>query len=218
MKISIVILNHNNINFIDRAIRSCLNQIRIQNEIEVIVIDDASTDGSVEKLYEYKSDIKLIQNEKNMGVGYSSNIGLNNASGDYFIRVDADDFISPFATTILEMALSSNINAGYAFCDHYLVDAVGFKVSTVKVDLFQELINYGAGVMFKTFELKKIGGYNDKLRYCEDMDLLFRLRDMGVSGVHVPIPLYRYYIHGKNLSRTKEQTSKAKGLIQQYGI
>jgi glycosyltransferase involved in cell wall biosynthesis len=218
MKISIVILNHNNVNFIDRAVRSCLNQIRIQNEIEIIVIDDASTDGSVEKLYEYKSDIKVISNSKNMGVGYSSNVGLKAANGEYFIRVDADDFISPFAITILEMALSSNDQVKYAFCDHYLVDSIGFKVNKVKVDSFLKLINYGAGVLFKTSELRDIGGYNENLRYCEDMDLLFRLRDHGASGIHVPIPLYRYYMHGKNLSRGSEQMLSAKELIQKYGI
>jgi glycosyltransferase involved in cell wall biosynthesis len=153
-----------------------------------------------------------------MGVGYSSNVGLEAANGDYFIRVDADDFISPFAITILEMALSSNTEVGYAFCDHYLVDSIGFKVSRVKVDSFQKLINYGAGVLFKTSELRDIGGYNGNLRYCEDMDLLFRLREKAVLGIHVPIPLYRYYMHGKNLSRSLEQASNAKGLIQKYGI
>jgi len=57
MLISILILNHNRFEFLDRAIRSCLNQIRVKNDIEIIVVDDASTDDSVKKLHEYSNEI-----------------------------------------------------------------------------------------------------------------------------------------------------------------
>ena len=218
MLISILILNHNRVEFLDRAIRSCLNQIRVQNDIEIIVVDDASTDDSVKKLHEYSDEIKVIQNLENLGVGHSSNIGLMGSKGEYFMRVDADDFISPFAVTILEMTLTNNPDSGFAFSDHFLVDSIGLKIKKVKVDSFNKLLNFGAGILFRSSILKEIGGYNSDLRHCEDMEVLFRLREKGIKGTHVPIPLYRYYMHGNNLSKSSEQLRKAEELINKYGI
>ena len=70
MKFSLIITNYNRSKFIDRAIRSCVNQIIFRTEYEVIVIDDASTDNSVDIIKEFSSSIKLLENDTNRGVTY----------------------------------------------------------------------------------------------------------------------------------------------------
>ena len=72
-KISIIILNHNRDEFLDRSIRSCADQEINGKEIEILVIDDASTDSSDLTINYFKNnyviDLKYIKLKKNMGPG-----------------------------------------------------------------------------------------------------------------------------------------------------
>jgi len=91
LKVSIIIASHNNKNTIQHAVDSALNQT--YPNIEVIVIDDCSTDGSVEILKSYGNKIKLFKSRQNKGAYYCRNIGLDNASGFFVTLMDADDIM-----------------------------------------------------------------------------------------------------------------------------
>lgn len=93
MKISAIITTYNSAEYIRRIIDSILNQKKegIDFDIEIIVIDDKSTDDTCKIIQEYK-DVILIQNEKNSGgPNKGRNIGLKIATGDYICIVDHDD-------------------------------------------------------------------------------------------------------------------------------
>lgn len=87
---SFIIPNYNNSNSIVR----CINSILKQNfaDFEIIVIDDNSTDDSLEILSKY-NNIKVYKNNRNKGVSYSRNIGILEATKKYIIFVDADDYL-----------------------------------------------------------------------------------------------------------------------------
>ena len=68
MDITIAILNFNRSRFLDRSLRSCLEQVTINKKIEVLVIDDNSKDSSVRYLEQFKKYIKIIRNKKNKGL------------------------------------------------------------------------------------------------------------------------------------------------------
>lgn len=96
MKISIVMTAYNMNQYIGQAIESCLNQTH--EDIELVVVEDCSTDDTLSVIESYmKMDdrIKLIVHEKNMGAGWGRHDGINAATGDYFITVDADDWLAP---------------------------------------------------------------------------------------------------------------------------
>ena len=97
--VSIIITNYNYGKYVSRAIRSCLSQKHC--DVEVVVVDDASTDESSKSLTTFKDDINLIINEKNVGVAESSNIGIRAANGQFVMRVAADDFINSDTCYIL---------------------------------------------------------------------------------------------------------------------
>lgn len=202
---TLVITNYNRAEFIARAIRSCLMQLILRKTIEVIVIDDASTDNSTEILKEFSKDIRLFKCDVNMGVARASNIGLENAKGRYWMRVDADDFLNMHACSYMGAILDENDEIDYVYCDHYRVDVQGVKISKVRLNNDEALFEHGAGVLFRTDVLRHLGGYDEKLRNCEDRDLLYRIKKDNKAGYYLPVPLYRYYIHGNNISQTQER-------------
>lgn len=92
-KVSVIIPVYNSEKYINQCIDSVLDQT--YNNIELILINDGSTDNSLEILKKYKSkfsQIKII-NQNNSGVSYSRNIGLKTATGDYIMFIDSDDII-----------------------------------------------------------------------------------------------------------------------------
>tara|TARA_R110002111_G_scaffold176351_1_gene241889 strand:- start:188 stop:862 length:675 start_codon:yes stop_codon:yes gene_type:complete len=215
---SIIITNYNRASFIDRAIRSCLSQIIFRSNYEIIVVDDSSTDDSVDIISEFKNEVLLYENKENMGVAYSSNIGLKNSNGKYWMRVDADDFLNHHACQYMSMILDENKEMDYVYCDHYRVDVRGVKVSKVKLDNENALYEHGAGIMFRRSCLEDVGGYDEKLRNCEDYDLLIRLKQQGFKGYYLPVPLYRYYIHGDNMTLTEERKDYKKIVEKKHDI
>lgn len=90
MKISIIIPVYNAEKYIEKCLDSVLNQT--YKNIEIIVINDGSTDNSYDVLKKYKNKIILI-NQKNHGVSYSRNVGIDKSTGDYIMFIDGDDWI-----------------------------------------------------------------------------------------------------------------------------
>ena len=218
IKFSLIVTNYNKGLFIARAIRSCLMQLVIRQIVEVIVVDDGSTDNSMDVLNEFGGEIRVFQNKSNCGVSNASNIGLNNSSGEYWMRVDADDFLNMNACAFMGSILENNNEFGFVFSDHFRVDSNGIKIDRVSLSEEEILFEHGAGVLFRTQLLKDIGGYDESLRNCEDRDLLYRLKKIGVKGYHLPVPLYRYYIHGNNISQSKERNNYKKIVEQKHAI
>ena len=94
--ISVVMPTYNRIDLLPRSIESILNQT--YQDFEFIIVDDGSTDGSVSLIQAYqKKDkrIRLIQNNKNRGIPYSRNRGMDAARGKYVAIMDSDDFSEP---------------------------------------------------------------------------------------------------------------------------
>ena len=92
--ISIIIPVYN----VEKYLRKCLDSVINQsyNNLEIIIINDNSTDNSLNILLEYKkldSRIKVINLEKNKGVSYSRNIGIDNSNGEYITFIDSDDYV-----------------------------------------------------------------------------------------------------------------------------
>lgn len=217
-KFSLVIANYNRAKFLDRAIRSCTTQLLFRTPYEILVVDDASTDGSKGIIEEFSNDVRAFYNEDNHGVAHASNIAIENATGEYWMRVDSDDFLNHYACSFMGAVLDENPEIDYVYCDHYRVDVRGVKVSKVKLDTNEMLYEHGAGVMFRTDRLREIGGYDNSLRNCEDYDLLLRLQQSGAKGYYLPVPLYRYYIHGENMTLTEERKKLKKNVRNKHGL
>jgi len=198
-KVTVAILNFNRSAMLPRAIRSALAQKVDLIELEVIVVDDGSTDGS-DRVVNSFSGVRLIPLETNRGVGFASAVALEEAEGELFIRLDSDDFLSSNAVKTLCEALEGCSNCAFSYGDVRAIDEQKGLAQTIFLDSFAKLYHFGAGVLFRRQILIDLGGYDKDLRNCEDLDMFLRLERAGLSGVRVPVPLYRYHMHGSNTS------------------
>lgn len=103
--ISVIVPTYNNEDTISRALTSVAGQT--YHDWQIVVVNDASTDNTKKVIEEnfcayYKDKIKIIDNEKNMGVGVSRKVGVDNADGEFVIFLDSDDYLIP---NCLEMSL-----------------------------------------------------------------------------------------------------------------
>ena len=136
-KISVIIPIYNSEKYIDRCLKSILNQDF--KDIEIICIDDCSTDNSINILKEYQrlyNEIIILKNKKNCGAGESRNAGLKKASGEYIHFVDADDSLTQNAyKKIYDIAHRKDIDV--LRTKSYLYDINSGKIYT---DMYNSLM------------------------------------------------------------------------------
>lgn len=128
-RISIIIPNYNNSKYLNRCIKSAINQI--YEDIEIICVDDKSTDNSLEILNEYAkihSNFKLIALEKNGGVSNARNEALKICTGDYVCFLDSDDFLELTSCKDLYEAMI-NTSSDLACGGHIKVNANNQRIS-----------------------------------------------------------------------------------------
>ena len=203
--ITVYITNFNYGSFIKQAIESVLNQT--QNNFELIIIDDGSTDNSLDIINQYQNNPKIRTiKQMNKGLNVSNNIALKLAKGEYIIRLDADDWLKENALEELSSILNKNPKTGLVFADYYHVNQFGVKIERVKRHNFNiNLLDqpaHGACTLIRTKILRAIGGYDEDFTCQDGFDLWIRfIQEYEVENINKPLFYYRQ--HGKNLRNEK---------------
>ena len=197
--VSVIVTNYNYEKYISRAVRSCLNQFGVNHE--VIVVDDCSTDNSIETLKPFKDQIKIVSTGTNGGVAVAANVGVKNSRGQFFIRVDADDYVNKDMCYMMKTYLEANHDAFCVSCDYLMVD--NFENTLER--RYAENENISCGIMYRRDPFLQVGGYNGKMRHREEEELRKRL-GQEYKIHHLRIPFYRYRMH--NTNKTKEPEYK----------
>ena len=212
MKASIIITSYNYGSFIERCIRSCLEQKNLEANYEVIIVDDASTDDTIERVKPYLkkyNNLFLIQNKKNSGVAFTSNEGIKNASGRFVVRVDADDYISPDFLYLLTRCMKDHQDHFGVSCDYIKVDRFDKHIERFSAQKYP----ISCGILYPKDRLSEAGLYNQDFRHCEELELKTRLGD-NYKIINLPIALYFYNIHGNNKTNDKSGINEAKDKIK----
>ncbi len=115
MDLSIIIVNYNVKEFLQNLIHS-IEKASTNITKEIIVIDNASDDGSVEFLKEKFPQVKLIVNQKNLGFGKANNIGLKQATGKYILLINPDTIVAEDTFEKMIQFFETNKNVGLAGC------------------------------------------------------------------------------------------------------
>ena len=220
--VSIIIANHNGGAFIQDALASCLRQT-IRN-IEVIVIDDASTDDSVVRVRRFARDddrIRLIRTPTQLGPGGARNHGLAVARGIWLAILDSDDIMHPRRLSqLLEASRVLNVEI---LADNQLVFddakahpsrplleqndlALDRSITTERYVLSNSLfsrsvpLGYLKPLMLRSFLEEQDCRYDPSLRIAEDYDLILRLLLKGARFHVCPQMTYFYRRHAASTS------------------
>ena len=154
-------------------------------------------------------NIRLINNEKNMGLPASLNKILQNSLGQYFVRIDSDDYVSKhflyMLSTFLDMnsgprIMKSNMNCQAVACDYFKVDNTGQIMSRHSAE--KEFV--ACGIMFTYESLCDIGFYDENYKMREGHEMIRRFREK-YKVYNLPLPLYKYRIHESNRTKDSEQ-------------
>lgn len=199
MLISLIITNFNYARYLERAIRSALYQSIDKSKYEIIVVDDASTDESLNILKNYEDDIRIIRFEKNRGLSAARNEGIKKAKGQFVVFLDSDDYIHNDLLKIQSLFLVENNSINAVSVDYYYVDEKGNHLKHVNA----EIKPIACGIMFRKDLLFDIGLYDETFRAREEEDL--RIRFIKKYSVYnIILPLYRYRMHQNNLTKNKK--------------
>ncbi|MDC3000913.1 glycosyltransferase family 2 protein [Candidatus Pelagibacter sp.] len=194
-QVSVIVPSFNREIYLGRCIRSLVSQSMNIEDFEIIVIDDGSTDDTKKILNAFKDDIKVITNNKNLGLPASLNIGIKESVGKYIVRVDSDDYVNKEFLKILHLFISYNKQFDAVACDYYLVDDEENFLKRIDSDE----IPIGCGIIFEKSHLLEIGLFNEKYLIHEEKELRERF-SKKYKIVRLPLPLYRYRKHSNNMT------------------
>ena len=215
-KILLAITNFKKEKYLERAIRSCEAQIPNGIIINIIVVNDGSKEFNYKKIKSEFPEIKIINYKKNQGVSYASNKALFSTNSDYFMRVDADDYIGMKTCLILSTFLDENPSIPFVYGDILLIKK-NFTKEKILRNQRMKLLEHGAGIMFRSYQLKKIGGYNESLKNCEDFDLIIKVEKKFNKGFYIPYSYYKYYKDSNHsLSKKKNRKKILNSLKKKY--
>lgn len=210
IKVSVIVPTYNE----EKHIRACLDSI-IENdlkEIEIIVINDGSTDSTKEILEEYKNKydiIKVIEKE-NEGQGSARNIGIELAKGEFLTFVDADDEIHNNMLSKMYEKLQKE-QADICVCDYFEINkdnkvvkkAIPQKTEDIKKDYIVSIAG-PCNKLIRTEILKKNSLYFPKTGIYEDIAMVPLIATYTNKIVYLEEPLYYYYIRqGSTMRQTK---------------
>lgn len=211
--VSVIVPNYN----YERYLGQCLNSIIQQDypNIEIIVIDDGSTDGSVQLVERYAPKVILVQ-QKNQGVSSARNTGLIKSRGEYLAFIDADDFWDARKIS-KQMEFLLEVGADLVYSGVHIVSPDGSEIiNTIlpKYDLdcsaryrqypSSAIILLGtSNALFKKSVISKSGIFDVRLSQSSDWDFFRRFTDHGkVCKLEEPLTYYRE--HSENMTSNSE--------------
>lgn len=209
--ISVIIPVYNGEKYIRKCLDSVINQTK--KEIEIVVVNDGSTDNTESIIKEYKDKrIKYFKNT-NHGIGYSRNFGVSKSSGKYIMFLDSDDYIDKDECKLLyEKCLEDDLDI--SICDFYKVynnDLIevnlgDFKSSSLKdnPDIITEFLNPWGKLYNKKILTDNKIKFVENLKY-EDAPFVIETFCNAKKIGKVNKPLHYYVIHGNSETTVRDE-------------
>ncbi|MCS7244448.1 MAG: glycosyltransferase [Candidatus Calescibacterium sp.] len=200
--VSIIIINYNYGQYVGQAIKSAL--LQTYHPLEIIVVDDGSTDNSIEVIKQYP--VNLIRQE-NKGISSAVDTGVRACKGIYYVILSADDLLHPLYVERTVEILESNPEISFVYTQVVIFGAQsGLFLShpyNVKALLKSNYITGTALIRRKVYEA--VGGYDPELPYAEDWDHWLTLAEKGYYGILLPEPLFYWRRHFQGSRNTQSR-------------
>jgi succinoglycan biosynthesis protein ExoO len=218
---TIIITSHNQANFIRDAVTSAVVQAHANREI--IVVDDASSDGSQRILEEYGDAIRLINLEKNVGASRARNVGIAAAKGDFLVFLDGDDALLPWALVVYNQVVDRErphiILSTMRWFQGQVPDIAGGPVpDNVEVVAYDSLLEKdrpyrasASALVISREVFTEVRGWTNEIFPMEDLDVLIKLLSSGRTVQILAPATVCYRVHAAN---TVHQVANCAGALR----
>lgn len=215
--VSIIVPAYNRAQFLEQCIRSGLDQS--YGYVEVIVVDDGSTDASAGVLERLQEDQRLVvlrhPNGENRGQAASINLGLRQSRGEFINILDSDDFLEPTKLDIEVSFLRDHPEFGLVYSNGYLTDASGQPTHSYHAPEHQDPGSPDAALLDCYMALPvnalvrrevydEVGDFEESFRAAQDHDMLVRMAEV-TRFAYIPDHLFYYRRHEGSISATKQE-------------
>jgi glycosyltransferase involved in cell wall biosynthesis len=211
-QVSVIIPAYNGDRYMAQAVESALSQTF--TDLEIIVIDDASTDRTHQVLQPYFDKIRHVYQE-NRGVAAARNRGIQEAKGELIAFLDRDDFFLPDKLAAQVALFRQQPSLGIVNSGWPVVNEQGDAISDLKpwlyfpkLDLETWIVQMPvlpSAMMFARQWLELVGGFNSEFDSVDDSDLVIRLAVLGCQAAWLPQVTVCYRQHDQNVSIKKAQ-------------
>jgi glycosyltransferase involved in cell wall biosynthesis len=222
-RVSVVIPTHNRAGLVVRAVRSVLGQT--VTDLELIVVDDASTDGTVDALSGIDdARLRVVRLPRNARQAHATNVGIARASGEFVAFLDDDDEWLPDK---LEKQLARLHEAPYAsaaYCRCYVQASGELRPPSPRTHLPEGDITDGllsrrmaltpSAFLVRRSALLQVGGFDERLTYALDLDLWLRLAQARHQFVIANEPLVIYHMDAETSRVTTDAVARLDGFLR----
>ena len=219
-KLSIITINFNNVNGLEKTVKSIISQLF--KDFEFILIDGGSTDGSVDVIKKYSDKITFWVSEKDNGIFNAQNKGITEAKGEYCLFLNSGDCL--VNENVLQNIFSEKKSADIIYGDMITVDEFGVKkhlkmpnhigVKRMLADTLWHPVSFIKRELFLKF-----GNYDEQYRIVSDYEFFGRMIiSKKVPSKHVPIEVAVFDTSGlsSEMSKRKELETERKMVQDKY--
>jgi spore coat polysaccharide biosynthesis protein SpsF (cytidylyltransferase family) len=181
--------------FIQRAMNSVIHQGCFKRDMEYIIVDDHSTDKTLELVAKFaigKPNVRWYRNEENRGLASSSNLALARARGNYILRLDADDFFVDDSALVQIIEFAKETRAEIVYPDNYFGSVERIQKGFER--------HHAGGALFDKRALNFLR-FKDGLRNHDSLDIFTRAQKKLKIG-YFEKPIFFYTQRGDSMSRT----------------
>ena len=210
-KVSIIIPVYNSEKYIKECLESIVNQT--YTKLEIIVVNDVSTDNSINIIKQFKDKrIKIVNLNYNSGVAIARNRGIEEATGDYICFIDSDDYWNlekiEKQVNFIEKNNYSFIYSDYAYLKDNKQHIVHVPHSITYKQALKNTTIFTSTVMFNMKHLTKEDIYMPNIRKGQDTATWWKVLKKGITAYAINEVLAIYRINGKSLSSNKIKALK----------
>lgn len=200
MKISIITVVYNNVSQIKKTIDSVLEQT--YNDIEYIIIDGDSTDGSVEIINTYSTQLAYWECEKDNGIYHAMNKGWKRATGDYCLFLNSGDYL--YDARVIEKVVQkieenpADIIFGNLFAFDEDKNFVSSFKEPVSLYYFQHSFIPHPATFTRTSLLRKVNGFYEQYKIISDWAFFVNSYLIGSTFKHINVTITSFYMKGSS--------------------
>jgi glycosyltransferase involved in cell wall biosynthesis len=217
-KLSIITIVYNNAKDIERTMQSVLNQT--YSNIEYIVVDGASTDGTLDIVKKYQDRLAKLVSEKDKGIYDAMNKGLALATGDYVLFMNSGDEI--YESTTVEKIFSSAPNADIYYGETEMYDekwqSLGRRRHQAPETFTWRSFKYGMSISHQAIYIRRnlTEPYNLNYKYSADIDWIIKIAKKASSIVNTHLYVAKYLVGGISKKKHRESLKERFQILSHY--